>query len=500
MATLAPAGDAGLRRLSLLAELLGAHPPALAWLELPEPARGHLDAHAWLLPRDTDARRELARLAHAVAHLRFGAPAQPRAGLRPLQQVLYGLIEDARVEHELLCELPGLLPLWAAQHGVPTDSAPSVEHLLQRLSRALLDARFDDRHPWVRASRDRVRACWHDPLAVRALASRLGNDLGQMRLGFDVRAWVVQPAYRDDHACVWSTPPEQARELEIAAAARPDPAGAEGVPGTQPRPHDVAVCMLPEWNYPLRRHRRDWCTVHEVVAAPWPGAAEPAPGCDAAARMLLRRWRHEAVARRAPPVHEGCDLQPHAVLDWWVARAVGASALPRVFRASAPAPRGGRLFVLLDASASSGAGDGGSLRFARARGTALALVRRAQALGWSCALAGFHSDTRHHVLVQRLQDFGERMPAAELAARLHGVQPRGSTRLGAALRYATRRLGAAPGPARAPRRLLLISDGCARDVDVHDPRYLRADLAQALREAARAGIVVDWFWPAGYVK
>ena len=514
--------DKAARRLVLLARLLGAQAPPLAWLE-PDCAPtfdppSHLDSDVWLLPRDQDPRVELARLAHAVAHRRFGLAPQSRGGLRPLQRALFGLIEDERVEQLLVREFPGLGPLWAARHLVRADAAPTVEALMQRLARALADPDFDDRHPWVHAARARVREAWGDAASMRALASRMGHELGQMRLGFDPRAYRVQPGYRDDHACLWATPEEQARELCLPAAASqaprpPDSAEPPGDAARRESPERGAgpsgtrapvACTLPEWDWRIRRHRPDWCTVREQRAVAATGAqalevpwhAYP-PGCVAAADALLRLCERQAQPARTRAQPEGEHAEPRALFDWLLSRTAGAPAEPRLFRGSAPARVGGHLLVLLDCSASSDAGPGGAERFARARATALALLLRARARGWNCALAGFSSDTRHHLRVLRVQDFGERPRPAQLAERLDGLRAQWSTRLGAALRYGAWRL--LRTPARGSRRLLLISDGQARDVDVHDPRYLRADLRQARRELAAAGIALQQHWP-GYVK
>jgi hypothetical protein len=115
-----------------------------------------------------------------------------------------------------------------------------------------------------------------------------------------------------------------------------------------------------------------------------------------------------------------------------------------------------------------------------AAATALAL----QALGVPCAVAAFQSNGRHAVRITVLQTLGHGADG-RLPQRLQALRPGGSTRLGAALRHASHRLGAGRADARW---VLLVSDGEPHDVDVHDPRYLVDDARQAVRAAARRGV------------
>src|SRR3546814_14587311 len=52
----------------------------------------------------------------------------------------------------------------------------------------------------------------------RSIGGLLGNDLGQMRVQFNPRTYVVEPAYRDDNLGLWDfgadqPPPEEAAEM-----------------------------------------------------------------------------------------------------------------------------------------------------------------------------------------------------------------------------------------------------------------------------------------------
>jgi nitric oxide reductase activation protein len=77
-------------------------------------------------------------------------------------------------------------------------------------------------------------------------------------------------------------------------------------------------------------------------------------------------------------------------------------------------------------------------------------------------------------------------PAADLTlARLQALRPGGSTRLGAALRHATRSLAQYRN---GPRWVFVLSDGEPHDVDIHDPRYLVEDARHAVIAAGRVGV------------
>lgn len=233
---LAPTLQPYARALWPAAPRLAALPPQLAT------QRPCMRDGAWLLPeawrgvRGPAARSAyLAAVAHAAAHGQHGGPPQTRQGLKPLQQALLGVLEDARVEWLAMQALPGLRALWAAQWSPGReDAAPltGAEPLLARLARVLLTGEPDP-HPWIAKARqafyadgDGRRLALTDPAALRRAASLLGHDLGQMRLPFNARQYVVEPAYRDDNAHLWSEPAG-----EVNAIALPEPAGARAAAG-----------------------------------------------------------------------------------------------------------------------------------------------------------------------------------------------------------------------------------------------------------------------------
>jgi len=121
---------------------------------------------------------------------------------------------------------------------------------------------------------------------------------------------------------------------------------------------------------------------------------------------------------------------------------------------------------------------------------ALALMCEAlQTLGDNYAVYGFSGDGRHNVEFHVAKDFADKLSSRTWAA-LGAMQPRRSTRMGAAIRHAVTKLNKEPAGMKV---LIIVSDGYPEDhdygTDRTDREYGIQDTACALQEAERAGIV-----------
>jgi nitric oxide reductase NorD protein len=121
---------------------------------------------------------------------------------------------------------------------------------------------------------------------------------------------------------------------------------------------------------------------------------------------------------------------------------------------------------------------------------ALALMCEAlQTLGDNYAIYGFSGDGRHNVEFHVAKDFPDKLNSSTWAA-LGAMQPRRSTRMGAAIRHAITKLAREPAGMKV---LIIVSDGYPEDhdygADRTDREYGIQDTARALQEAERAGIV-----------
>lgn len=122
-----------------------------------------------------------------------------------MQIALVSLIEDARVERLAMRELPGLARLFLPFHAAQPTRAINAPMLFARLARALADPAYENPNPWIAKARAVFLAeqDLSDQQLSRRIGNLLGNDLGQMRLQFDAKTYVVQPAYRDDNLGLW---------------------------------------------------------------------------------------------------------------------------------------------------------------------------------------------------------------------------------------------------------------------------------------------------------
>jgi len=457
------------------------------------------------LPVADDERLALAAAAHAAAHWRFGGPVQVRAGLKPVQQALFAVLEDARVEALALRELPGLRALWLPFHA--GDDAPAgngFEALLARLARSLLEAAPADPHPWIARARAMVFApdgalALATPQAVRAAASLLGNDVGQMRLPFQAATWCVHAAYRDDGSWLWEpearAPDSQttlARHVaQDAAMVRPERAQAETV--------EPAACY-PEWDGRIRRYRPDWCRVYTREVAPQPVRGDPPRPPHASVRAMARGLLQlrDPLPRLSGRDAAGDELHPVAMLEARVQQRAGHLPDERVYRRREWPPPRLAVQLLVDASASTGdPGPRGRPLLAELLALALAGCEALERAGHRSALLSFCSRTRERIDVLALKHWHEPAASPVVRGRCAAQGCGGSTRTGAALRHVTRTVQAfAGGEGRQPL-VLVLTDGDVHDVDAPDPAYLRADLRQAVFEAQRSGVAVQFLqWRA----
>jgi nitric oxide reductase activation protein len=194
-------------------------------------------------------------------------------------------------------------------------------------------------------------------------------------------------------------------------------------------------------------------------------------------------------------LEDGEDFDLGAVVDARAAQRARRPSSDRLYRARRREERDVATLFLLDMSASTdepvtpAAATRPARRIIDVTKEALVVMAEAlEELGDAYAIYGFSGQGRDNVDFFRVKSFSERLGAV-VRGRVGGVGPRGSTRMGTAVRHAVAKLGTVTAPAK---HLLLLSDGFPQDLDYGEDRRSHAygirDTAVALREAETAGI------------
>jgi nitric oxide reductase NorD protein len=466
-------------------------------IRLPDIYRGVQGEAAFALYR--------AAAAHAQAHLVFGGPRFPVGALKPLQIALVTLIEDARTECVAIRALPGLRRLWAPYHVATAAGVATAPTLLVRLARALFDPSYEDDDSFVAKGRLMFEARLsrlEDPAISREIGMLLGNDLGQMRIQFNARTYVVEPAYRDDGLGLWDfgeDAPSSAESLDLAVDAarleqrddpdqsllRRDPLDSEGAVGrarpVAPDQRGIVIAKYPEWDRAHGVERPEWTTVREVTARQGdPRIVEEAlDHADVLRNRIRRLVRGVRVGRtiRLKRQLDGHDLDVDAMLDAGIALRMRQEPDPRVFRSTTSKHRDLAVLLLLDISESTRDRLASGVTILDVERLAVAVLAEAMsALGDPFSMLAFASNGRDDVEMTTVKAFDEpydRACVGRLAALSSGL----STRLGTALRHA----GELISHARSFRKLVIVlTDGEPSDIDVSDP----LDLVEDARRAA----------------
>lgn len=245
---------------------------------------------------------------------------------------------------------------------------------------------------------------------------------------------------------------------------------------------------MPEWDWRKGLLLHEHCAVQCVVARA--GAAfEPAPTLRAIARKVRRRleilkasprWLHQQV--QGDTIDTDAWVRHQAVLR----SGSLSSECPPVYAQRVDGERSLATLLLADLSLSTDA-------YANSQAKVIDVIRDAlyvfgEALsgtGDPFEILGFSSVRRHHVRIQHLKGFEEPWGDASMA-RVGAIRPGYYTRMGAALRVATQRLGRR---SERQRLLLVLTDGKPNDLDVYEGRYGLEDTRRAVQQAREAGLV-----------
>ena len=264
-------------------------------------------------------------------------------------------------------------------------------------------------------------------------------------------------------------------DLDLPSASADDTVIADGI-------------RLPEWDHRRARLLPDHCCVQlllPTVAQPW---VVPAPLRVTASRM---RRRLESL-RSLPRWQSGFASGERVDMDAWVRFRCEQGSLdkpmqsePRVYARTQRSERSLSTLLLADLSLSTDAWATQEARVIDVIRDALYVFGQAMdGLGDPFEMLGFSSVRRQHVRVHALKRFDEAWGAVT-RDRIGAIKPGYYTRMGAAIRYATRQLSARP---EKQRLLLILTDGKPNDLDHYEGRFGLEDTRHAVQSARAAGL------------
>ncbi|MDB5106359.1 MAG: hypothetical protein JWP91_4048 [Fibrobacteres bacterium] len=253
----------------------------------------------------------------------------------------------------------------------------------------------------------------------------------------------------------------------------------------------AAGIPYPEWDFRKREYKRDWCWVQ--IAAfdkrdhAWAETARRKHGpAILALKRKLEQFSTDYLRARAQPSGDEFDLE--ALVEARISMQSGGAPSENIYTYRRRDLSDVATLILVDLSDSTDAWVKGEHVLETLRGALFCLGEALEAFTHGFAIAGFASDTRRACRYLPIKDFDS--PWSEAVPKFGALSAQGYTRMGPAVRHATRILDARNA---AKKAILLISDGKPCDYDTYEGRYGIQDVKKAFQEAKRKDILTHAF-------
>jgi len=245
-----------------------------------------------------------------------------------------------------------------------------------------------------------------------------------------------------------------------------------------------------EWDHKIEDYRPAWCTLREQRATRVHEGFVAATfyehgGVVSQIRRNFQLMRPERLRKmRYQP--DGDDLDIEGIVEYVVDRRTRISPTDRVYIKRDKKDRDVATVFLVDMSSSTDRKIDGRKRIIDIEKESLLLMCEAlEAIRDEYAIYGFSGSGRDDCQFYTIKEIGERYDD-RVKGRIGGIYGRQKTRMGPALRHATKRLMAVDAHVKL---LILLTDGKPYDSDTYqDNTYAQEDTKMALREARREKI------------
>jgi nitric oxide reductase NorD protein len=283
-------------------------------------------------------------------------------------------------------------------------------------------------------------------------------------------------------------------DAEGSGSDSPTQAGLAEVPHVEPEADEEdlgeQVFHYDEWDHKIEDYRPAWCVLTEhrqtrtqegFVAATF----HEFGGVVTQIRRNFQLMRPEAL-RKMRHQEDGDDLDTDGLVEYVVERRARLAPTPRVYVKREKRDRDVTTAFLVDMSSSTDRKIDGRKRIIDIEKEALLLMCEAlEAIRDEYAIYGFSGSGREGCEFYVVKELGERYDD-RVKGRIGGIYARQKTRMGPAIRHATRRLAAADSNVKL---MILLTDGKPYDSDTYqDNTYAQEDTKMALREARREKI------------
>lgn len=242
---------------------------------------------------------------------------------------------------------------------------------------------------------------------------------------------------------------------------------------------------LPEWNYKIQRLEEERCLL--IPMLPKESLPQKLPvKLQKLAKTIQAQFEQLRSVRywlKAEPQGEELDLE--AWLDFHIESKKSATEEKGLYKSFRGNNRDISTLLLADLSMSTDAHlDNESRVIDVVKDSMLLFGEALDSVGDRFSMYGFSSVKRSNVRFTLLKNFNERYDDI-IRGRVQSIRPGFYTRMGAAIRQATKVL---EEQSTSQKLLLILTDGKPNDIDHYEGRFGIEDTHEAIREAKRLGI------------